>query len=254
MYSLGDVHRGYRWLGHRVTEVAVLHPLYRAGDVRWNHKHGAWPITNYITNETGLVDIVRAYAGKRMICYGVNPRPAVLRREDGRLRNARETDISVSQNLLLDIDLVGAVTPARLDSLQNFFVLADEYFASVGVAAPVRALTGRGAHLLFAYQPISVDQVADLRERLRSFKHRFVRALRPDLSRLEARVDSTQDLRRMTRVYGTTKPQVGIVSKFFANGRVEDEALRSYLLGMRVRAEPNAVALPVVIGDGLPEW
>jgi len=232
LYSLGDVRRAYRWLGHGtgVTEVSVLHPLYRRGDRDWNRSQGAWPVTRYIRSEPELLGLVRGYAGERMVCYGINPRPMVLTCEDGRVRSAREADVAVSQNLLIDIDLEGVVTPSRLDSLRRFLRLADEYFKGLGVHRPFRASTGRGSHLLFAYPPIPVGVVPDVRLRLRSFKEGFVAAVGRELSVLEARVDATQDLRRMTRVYGTSKPGVGVIIRQRLRNQVQQ-----YLPRTRIR-------------------
>jgi hypothetical protein len=155
-YSPGDVTRSHEWLHHNgtYTEVTILHPEYRRGEREWNREHDAWPITRYITSAAELLHIVRQYAGERMICSGLNPRPAILRHKDGRLRSATETDIAISQTLLLDIDLHATVTPERMDNLRRFLNRADEYFASNGLQRPVRARTTRGSHLLFAYDPI----------------------------------------------------------------------------------------------------
>jgi hypothetical protein len=216
-YSSLEVIRGYEWLGHKTgtTEVSILHPEYHAGDKDWNRAHQAWPLTHYLTSIHDLIALVRQHAGERLVCYGLNPRPGILRRPDGRLRSAKEPDITISQSLLLDLDLEGTPSPERLRSLVRFLSTADEYFASLGLHRPVRAATGRGSHLLFAYPPILVDQYPDVRERLRTFKQEFSKAHRQDLARLEARVDSTQDLRRMVRVYGTSKPGIGIISRFY---------------------------------------
>jgi hypothetical protein len=235
-YRLGDVSRGYAWLGHRrlFTEVSSLHPEYRRGDLLWNKAHDAWPRTHYVTSYAQLERLVRSDAASRLVCYGLNPRPRMLTTEDGRLRSAKEEDITASQSLVIDIDLEGPVTPARTTDLLAFLGTADQYFRELGMNRPVRAKTGRGSHLLFAYEPISVAIVPDVRERLRQYKNDFVTAHRHDLRRLEARVDSTQDLRRMVRVYGTSKPGVGIISRFYGGRRNPDENLREYLLGMRI--------------------
>jgi hypothetical protein len=190
-----------------------------------------------------------------MVCYGLNPRPAILSKADGRLRSATETDIRVSQNLLLDLDLEGTITPERLDSLKRFLRVADEYVASLGCARPVRAATGRGSHLLFAYAPVLVEEYPDVRERLRSFRDQFAIAVRQDLSRLEVRLDSTQDLRRVVRVYGTAKPDVGVVSRFYGRERHEDAGLRDYLLRLPCCTQSAAPAVvPLALGDVLPAW
>jgi hypothetical protein len=237
------------------TEVSVLHPAYRPGDASWNRRHGSWPVVEYVTSLAGLESVVRTYAGERMVCYGLNPRLAILTKPDGRLRSATEADIRVSQNLLLDLDLEGNVTPDRLDSLKRFLRVADEYVAALGCARPVRAATGRGSHLLFAYAPILVEEYPDVRERLRWFRDQLAVAVRQELSRLEVRLDSTQDLRRVVRVYGTAKPDVGVVSRFYGRDRVEDAGLRDFLLRLPCCTQSAAPeVMPLALGDVLPSW
>ena len=255
-FSVGDVRRGYSWLGHGGgwTEVTMLSPSYRPGDTAWNRSHDAFPLTRYVRGSKPLLEIVLQYGGSRMVCYGLNPRPDALSRDDGRPRSAREADIIASQNLLVDIDLEGTVTPGRTAALVRWLDKADEYFTGLGINRPVRAGTGRGSHLLFAYDPISVADVPDLRERLRQYKNDFARAVRQDLSRLEAKVDSTQDLRRMTRLYGTSKPSVGIVSRFYGKQRVPDDRLRDYLLQLPAAAPSVVIAPDLTISDVIPEW
>jgi hypothetical protein len=59
----------------------------------------------------------------------------------------------------------------------------------------------------------------------------------------------------MVRVYGTSKPQVGVVSKFYGRERVEDGALREYLLRLTVPAvSSSGRVVPVTVGDRLPAW
>jgi len=256
-YSPGNVTRSYHWLDHhpRMTEVSILHPDYQPGDKTWNQSHQAWPITRYVHTTAELLSIVREYAGERLVCYGLNPRPRILTHPDGRLRSAKEADITGSQTLLLDLDLHGSVTPERLHSLVRFLSNADESCTSLGIARPVRASTGRGSHLLFAYPPITVAEHPDVRDRLRAFKTAFTTAHRHDLNRLEAVVDSTQDLRRMVRVYGTTKPGIGITSHFYGNKRVPDPALRSYLLGMTITPKPTVMpGKDLHLADLMPDW
>src|SRR5688572_24679858 len=121
-FSISDVMRGYDWLGQTtgVTEVCMLHPDYRRADPARNRAHRSWPITTYITTSTELLHLVRQYAGERLLCYGINPRPQILTRPDGRLRSARQDDITTVQNLVLDLDLEGAPTPSRLAALTRF--------------------------------------------------------------------------------------------------------------------------------------
>lgn len=121
---------------------------------------------------------------------------------------------------------------------------------------PVRAATGGGYHLLFAYPAISVAEYGDIGPRLRTFRDEFGDEFRRDLGALEMKLDRTQDLRRMVRVYGTAKPSVGAVSRFYGGERVEDERLREYLLEMRVpdRGVVGSTSVRGLAGGELPCW
>jgi hypothetical protein len=258
-YSPDDVARGHAWLGHAgvgVTEVSALHPEYRPGEHDWNLQHKAWPITTYLRDVEDLFAIVRQYAGGRMICYGLNPRPHKLTHPDGRTRSAKERDIVISQNTMIDLDLLGTVTPMRGLQLLYFVESANDYFQGLGLQRQPYVSTGRGLHFLFAYPPINVQDNPSLPGQLRTFKNDFVTALRQDLDRLEAKVDSTQDLRRMVRVYGTSKPSVGLVSTFHGGGRVPDPRIREYLLGLTPTPHPGPSAKPrnLVLTDLMPSW
>jgi hypothetical protein len=249
-----DVQRGYAYLGLQkaYAEVTVLHPKYRKADAASNREHDAWPRTAYVTSIDGLVALVREYAGARTLLYGINPRPSVLAHPDGRLRSAKEADIAASQNLVLDLDLEGAPSPERLNRLKAFLRLPDEYFLGLGLQRPVRAATGRGSHLLFAYPPILVRDYPGIRGALRGFRDEFVREFRHDLAALEVRVDNTQDLRRSVRVYGTSKPGVGVNSHLYATARMEDASVREYLL--RRPTLPAARPAAVLAKKDLPLW
>jgi hypothetical protein len=255
-FNPADVRRGYQWLDHAagVTEVSVLHPDFKPGDVDGNSSRRAWPLTYYVLGAAQLSRIIRQYADERMVCYGLNPRTDLLRSPEGRVRSAKEADIAISQTLLLDVDVHDHPTPERLDLLGSFLCGLGEYWQSIGIKPPVMPRTGRGHHLLFAFPPVTVAEHPDFRGQLRTFKEQFVAAHQHDLNRLEAKVDSTQDLRRMVRVYGTAKPGVGIISSFPYAKRVPDERLREYLL--QLTPAPISVAAPkdLTVAEVLPAW
>ena len=73
-----------------------------------------------------------------------------------------------------------------------------------------------------------------------------------ELERLEAKIDKTQDLRRMLKCYGTAKPN-GVTSRFFGNERIEDEALREYLLNIKL-PERELGSLVLNVANELPGW
>ena len=64
------------------------------------------------------------------------------------------------------------------------------------------------------------------------------------------KLDRTQDLGRMARIYGTAKPEVGIPSRFYGGERVEDEALRDYLLTLEL-PQPQ---ISTLVMKQLPDW
>ena len=57
----------------------------------------------------------------------------------------------------------------------------------------------------------------------------------------------------MVRIYGTSKPDVGIVSYFYGGSRVEDEGLRNYLLSLKT-TERCLGSLVLKTGSALPQW
>jgi hypothetical protein len=157
----------------RVHGVSVLHSDYRPGDLEWNASRRSWPITRYIRSPDELLWLVHAYAGRRILTYGLNPRPAVLKRDDGKIRSAKGTDITVSQSVLLDTDLLGTASPARGPPLVRYVERVFEYFADHKFNRPVHASTGGGVHFVPAYRPIIIADHPSLGQ-LRAFKDEFV--------------------------------------------------------------------------------
>ena len=98
-----------------------------------------------------------------------------------------------------------------------------------------------------------VAEVPDVARRLSVFRESFVSSFRAELSRFEARVDATQDLRRVVKVWGTAKPG-GRLSRFLGGARVEDVALRQYLLGLEVSVPERPVGLGLLSLSEPPSW
>jgi hypothetical protein len=256
-YVIEDVIKSFQWLGHKsVTELNAYHLDYRPGPENFEHnlKHKAFPRIWYTRKKEELVNFVLKYHSSRICCYSLNPRKRILKNDKGYPQSAKESEIEVSQNLLLDFDFVGReVRKERVADFELFLQKADEYFLNLGLQPPVRAFTGRGYHLLFPYPEIKVSECPDIKSRLRNFCEQFYNAYRQELERLEVKLDKTQDLRRMVKIYGTAKPDVGIISRFYGGERVEDEALRDYLLRMEV-AQPHLGGLTLMSAEGLPRW
>ena len=245
--SIDDICTSYRWLGHspqQYTELLALHPDYRPGreHLAWNREHQAFPRIAYARSEPEVLRFVRRYHGERMVCFGLNPRDDAFRNEQGYVRSAREDEISVSHSALFDFDIQqGRVTKAHVAALERFLDFADDYFLDRGLTAPTRGFSGRGYHLLFAYPAVSVAEYPDIADRLRCFAGSFAAAFEDELSLLSTKLDATTyDLRRVVRIYGTAKPRVGITSRFYGGERVEDAALRKYLLGLNLPGRKSA--------------
>ena len=236
-----------------------MHPGYRPGKEfsASNAREGTFPRVEYVGSAGALGRFVDRFAGDRFVCASLNPRGEAFRNDQGYPRSARESEVAVSQNLLFDFDFeTERVSHAQLGGLQAFLKRADEYFLDQGMRAPVKAYTGGGYHLLFAYAAVRVGECPDIRARLEVFREGFAAAFQQELGALEVKLDRTQDLRRMVRVYGTAKPGVGIVSKFFGERRVEDARLREYVLSLLVpdRAAGAAGGLGLRVGTELPAW
>ncbi len=186
----------------------------------------------------------------------MNPRPQVLRYASGKARAGRDADVAIVQHVLRDLDFP---RDAQLDAPEVAGLLdrIDAYYQDAGWLPPVGVMTGRGYHLLSALRPIAVADVPDIRARLRRSHDDFVHALGTDLSCLGVRVDRTDDLRRMIKLPGVAKPDVGIISSFSGKERVPDEGLRAHLLAYTIAATDDdasgvLIARPATLV--LPSW
>ena len=123
----------------------------------------------YIKTERELVRFVEQYHRTRMVCYGINPRCRIQRNRAGYLRSSLDTEIQLSTNLLMDIDIVAKpIKQAHLSALHTWLNKADDYFRDLGLQPPTRAYSGRGFHALLAYAAINTRRHPDIGERLTS--------------------------------------------------------------------------------------
>lgn len=244
-YSEPDVRAGYAGLGHKgYTEVAAIDPVRK--------KH---TVIEYIRNANEVVRFVDRYHHDRLLVWGINERPKEYRYENGRPRSARHDDIGAVSNILIDIDLKShRISPYQLHELE---CLARgefrDYFGDLGLKHPAYTMTGRGLHIMLSPSPIAVSECPDIAERSKHFAlNEFGQDHSFDLDNLEARIDSTFDVRRAQRITGTVKPDVGIISRYHGGPREEDDQLRVHLLSMEQHA-PNEQILRPVFGAQLLE-
>lgn len=245
--SIADVRRGAEFLyssGRGYLELSAI-PVDRG--------EGRFPQVSYVRGVDAVMQWARRSEG--LLLCGVQPRPRPLRGERGFVRAAVDADIEVVETVFLDFDYASKVaTGLQWEAAAAAWLdgAVAEYCLDLGSRLPARSFSGRGVHLFFASAPVSVSLCPDVRERLRAFRDGFVAAHREGLSRLELECDNTQDLSRKVRLPGTAKPSVGVLSCFYGE-RVEDAALREYLLSLSV-PEPRAGGLRLAVGGGAPSW
>ena len=239
-YRLDDVVQSHNWLGHRggYTEMLAVHPNYRPGqqNYEYNYQHKTFPRVAYAQNEKSVVDFVLKYWKSYMVCYSLNPRTKRLLNNKGYPRSAKEDEVDISQSLLFDFDFQNKnVEPTRLADLELFLEKANEYFLDFGMRPPEKAFSGNGYHAVFAYPAINVKNCPDISSRLKQFAENFRSEYQSELNRLEAKLDpSTFKLSQMIKVYGSAKPKVGIVSRFYGDKRTPNKRLGEYLLQMKL--------------------
>lgn len=243
-YLMEDAIQSYNWLGHKeVTELNAYHPEYKPGkeNYEWNKDHRAYTRIWYAKDEKGLTGFIERYGETHLLCYSLNPRKSILKK-NGYARSALESEIEKSKNLLIDLDLYGDKTylNERLAQIDLFLEKGKEYFLDLSLLEPIQNDSGEGNHLLFAYPEIEVKDVPDIKDRLKYFVNEFKNSYKQELDRLEAKIDSTQDLRRMVKMYGTSKPGKKISRWHGPTKRIEDIALREHLLNLNV-PEPTSL-------------
>jgi hypothetical protein len=251
MYRLEDILKSYRWLGHQgyYTELNAFNPEYKPRDNEWNRKNNAYPKIWYAKSSDEIVQFVKKNHQTHTVCYSINPRSKIFKKESGHVRAAFDSEIDTSQSTFLDFDTEPDHAPLAV--FEEFLSRADEYFKDLKINPPVRAYTGRGCHLLFAYSGIPTREYPDISQRLKAFRDQFYAEFNEQIAGLGVRLDRTQDLRRMVKIYGTAKPDVGIVSRFYGSERIEDEGMRDYLLNLSLDSPSKD---GIRIGQELPDW
>src|SRR5437870_1867858 len=96
-YIVDAVVRSYEWLGHRGHGYSELTAIRTVA----GRRH---VFIDYVTSAAGIVQFVERHAEDSLLLVGLNPRPTICTKHNGALRSARNEDISVVRNLLLDAD------------------------------------------------------------------------------------------------------------------------------------------------------
>ncbi len=230
-YSEPDIRMGFAYLGHNLfTQLDAIDTQRKRPT-----------ITEFARTADETVSFVKKNAGERLLVWGTNERPEILIYDYGRPRSARNTDIKKVTNVLIDIDIESdTVSAAQLNELERFIKYdAWHWFSDQGFQRPAYSITGRGVHIKCTPPPISVADYPDIAERTKYFgMSEFGSDHKTKLDGLEARIDNTFDIRRMERIDGTAKPEIGYVSHFHGGLRADDEQLSIHLLGMPAPPKP----------------
>ncbi|MCP4184244.1 MAG: hypothetical protein GY761_13170 [Hyphomicrobiales bacterium] len=249
-YCEPTIRKAYEWLGHSSSAYTQLDAI--------DSERKKPTRTAYMQSASQVLDFVKRHYQDSMVCWGLNERPYVLQNEQGFARSAKNTDIEIVSNFAIDIDLQSRpVTDNHrkaLHRLVNHEV--SDYHCDLGLLPPAYADTGQGGHLVYALPRTKISQHPDITKRNWQFATELSSDLSDQLSDIGAKVDNISDARRVVKVYGTAKPEVGYVSKFFADKRVEDTALLEHLLAFEMEAEaviktPVSEAMKPVYGATL---
>ena len=112
-----------------------------------------------------------------------------------------------------------------------------DYHCDLGLLPPVYADTGQGGHLIYAIPRVMVSDHPEFTKRTWQFSTELSSDLSDQLSNIGAKVDNISDARRVLRIYGTSKPDVGYISQFFGEKRIEDPSMLEHLLAFELEPE-----------------
>lgn len=245
-YNLDDMARFVAWLGHEDrSEFSALNPNYRKGREHavYNRENETYPKHAYPATDKAAIAFALRHHRDHLIAVGLNDRPEVYLNHHGYPRAAKGHEVLISRSLMLDIDT--DTKPANETQIAGLESLLDsravEWFRDNQFLDPAIGLSGNGAHLLVGYEPILVRQTPDISRRLKLFAEWFQADIGDDLSSLDMKTDtSVHDIARKIKLYGTAKPGSDRVARWYGGDRVEDDAVRDYLLGLDLN-EPETV-------------
>ena len=93
-----DSVKSFNWLGHGrygYTELIAFHKDYRPSreNFKNNFEKKLFPKIWYTKKTETVVAFVKRYHQEHTLCYGINPRPKILRTNSGYNRSAKDYDI-----------------------------------------------------------------------------------------------------------------------------------------------------------------
>lgn len=256
-YSPEDVIKSFQWLGHHehgYTELCAFHKKYKAGRENFVHnlERGFLPKIWYTKKDNQALAFVKKFYKDHTCCYGINPRPAILRNMRRYPRSAKDSDIETVVNFYLDFDIADSVEDnQQIFQLRELLNEIIQDLRKEKIKEPALAFTGNGYHLLFALPAISVDENPAIKDRLMAFRNNIYQEYRQYMKNIGAKLDNTMDLRRVAKIYGTKKPYKNYkLSKFYKKDRVEDFVLREYLFSLDM-TDHGVTDIPILAPESL---
>lgn len=256
-YSIDDIVKSYKWLNYSqygLTELIAFHPKYKPGDFEYNRKNGFLPKIWYAKSVKQVIAFVKKYHKNHTCCYGINPRPSVLKAKNNFLRSAKDSDIKTVLSFYLDFDFAHSDADKKdFNMLKELIKEIEFYLGKEKIRKPVWAYTGNGYHLLFALPPIKTEEHPDIGEKIKAFRDNINYEFSGAMESEGIKLDSTVDLRRVAKIYGTKKPYKNArLSRFYGNKRIEDVVLKEYILSLDT-TQSLEKEISFNIPDRLPE-
>lgn len=196
-----EIARLYHFLAHEdygVTEVRVIDPNASGPGIRG---------IGFFDNEADFVRVVSQWdkTTSYNLYVGLNPRDLALFDSAPNgiragVKGADAGDITRAMHIGIDVDPERpkgqAATEEELQEALRVRDAVAQWARDQGFSPALLGMSGNGGHLIFSIPPTAPDEIA---EHLRA----FVQTLKREFSSPKVKIDSTYDLPRIWKIYGT---------------------------------------------------
>jgi len=215
-------------------------PEWGVLETRFIPAGGGAPLIGFFDNPEDFVRCCREHDGSSQLYMGVRPRdPGLLSRSRNSVRflpkgvhAGQQGDVGVVATAVIDID---PTRPKDTASTQEQLALAREVaeriqndFVEMGWPAPIRAMSGNGVHVIFAFTPVHITDQAH-RDAVEGQLKAFEAGIRTKYTVEGIKIDTISDLPRIIKVVGTLSTK--------GDNTPERPWRRSYFIDEPVRIE-----------------
>lgn len=216
-----DIERTYEILAHeKVTEIRLIDP----------HKQSP-PKSIFVEKKSDFVSTCKQCNGQWNIYVGINER-----KDEGK----EKKDVLSVKTVVIDIDPIRETnTAATNEELEKAKLVAfeiEQSFVDLGFVRPVKAMSGNGVQLWFAFPKIEITE--SNRDEIEGKVKAFIFNVQKKFNSKDVKIDQIGDLPRIIKVMGTTSIK-GIATTerphriaewLYYPGRIEDSKFREELL------------------------